>query len=271
MDKLTTFQKALLDAATEQFCDIPDEDRIDLIPSKNFCHSKRSRFSPVLKRVACTLAVVLLLSGTAFGAYVILHRLGQIEIDKTVFDTNDQYGLRITDDIADQDAPYYIETLYLPELPREQLMDCYIETDSHAFYPLWEDLKMPDLEDIHTVHLDWNTEDNIQITYTQMLARDFSAGDTIVNYGIGSDPNISVSSKMITVDDYEVFSFMIDFSNHPEMKDNENSYNYNWYWTDGSYLYRLSASCGYSEAYLKTLFQGIKKAGTIYEYLNFDS
>lgn len=288
MKPLTPFQRALLDSTARQFDDVPDEDHIDITPSRNFNRKvdrigRKSHMGAALRRGLIAAVLIVALVGSAFAAYYVA---GLGETDVSAFDyvtpdgkENIAIEVQFNDAFALIDAPETIETYYLPTL--DVSMDTvdpsntYLEDGEHVFYPFlaeerrtfndaedsYETLYNTRIETPTTFVAGWSDND-LQVVFHQQTAGSISTDKPFarITFPKAWDPKYAVET--ITVDNFEVLSVLstVDWG-----EDGGSTYTW-WFWTDGSYLYYLQVSDA-DTAYMTGLLRSVRPVENINEYL----
>lgn len=282
---MNEFQKALLQSMNDEFSDVPAVQEIDT----PVLTQKRKR-THTLRRTLLIAAVVFILVGSVFAAYVLTHQIGEVEIEtdvKEIFDfeisesdnNRRYYQLTFKDNFANVDAPQKIEAYALPtQLVTADMLrasECYIEkADLYAYYPFADEqplglvLTQEEIDQIFqapsTVHYVWYTAENVQIDFSQSLAVIATDGTAYATFAFGDSETIVPSYHKFQLDEYSIFSFELDCSKDPDFQDPTNAVLRTWYWTDGDYLYSLS--CSLSEQEMIELFRSVQPVSTQFPY-----
>ncbi|MBE6984986.1 MAG: hypothetical protein E7434_05145 [Ruminococcaceae bacterium] len=285
---MNVFEKALLQSVNDDFYDVPAEEDLDLptVNPKNVCTAH------IFRRTLIIAAAIIALAGSVFAAYVLTYQIGDVEVvtnKDEIFDfeisendTNRYYQLTFKENFANPNAPEKIETYFLPTKdvsPDTLSANCYIEQkDFHAYYPFMTEqplgfvLTQAEVAQIlnspTTVHYEWCGESEQQIIFTQSLAIVAADGTAYVTHAVNDTDTINSSYQIIQVDEYSVFSFEHDWSEHPDWLDPLNTVSRTWYWTDGDYLFTLSATVSVDE--MTELFRSIKPVSTQFPYRQTD-
>lgn len=268
MNNLTPFQKALLNSVTEEYTALPTE-----MPLTDITPVRKRRSS--LRRCLIAAAAVLVLVGSVFAA---VHFSLQAEVTKTTYElpefeqSNDNYAISFKESIAAENAPDQIEVYMLPSaLVSTENLDasyCYLEDSGRVYYPNSEytEDNQPIDENVQTVHLEWRVNEH-QVAFTQQIAKDILPGDTVLNYQTSADGMEKVSYDTFILGEYEIFCMKADFSAYEEFADEECPVSRMWFWTDGSYLYRLTCGIGISNEEMQQIFDSIAPVEDIGTYL----
>lgn len=282
MKELSPFQRALLEANSKTFADIPDEEHTDLIPSGKFearvqtIGKKRSSLRRYLRRGLIAAAAVFLLAGVTFAA-VRFSLSGKVE--KSIYNIpeyevqNARYDISFQKDIAATDAPDEIQVYMLPTAlvsPEDLSMAyCYLEDEDNAWYPHCMDMENNHPIDgkLQTIHTEWSLN-GYQVTFTQRTAASVKPGDTVVSIHTAADEQLRTSYETITLGEYEFFCFTTDFSAFEEFSEMEDPVSRFWFWTDGYYLYELLCSPGVTQNQMQQIFESIAPVEDINDYLS---
>lgn len=288
MKPLTPFQRALLDSTARQFDDVPDEEHIDITPTRNFSRKvehigHRLHMGVTLRRGLIAAILIVALVGSAFAAYYVAG-LGETDVSLFSYVTDDgsenvEIRVQFNDEFALSDAPETIETYYLPTLDVSidtvEPGSVFLEDGTQAFYPFLEEVQRTYLDDMEayseiynhrieaptSFNASWSAGDN-QILFTQQTARSVATDKALAKLVYPKSWNPEVEIETITVDGFEVLS-VVSTANWGE--DLGLSYTW-WFWTDGSYLYYLHVSNA-DTAYMAELLRSVQPAENINEYL----
>lgn len=275
MDKLSTFQKALLNSVDQEFSDVPREEELQNIVPISARPSKHQA-NKILRRSLIAAAVVLVLVGSVFAAV----RLSPIpSISKSYYrfpeynTANDIYSFKFSESIAAENAPDEIEEYVLPSLfvSSKDLKpySCFFEDEDSVYHPLtdaYEDEQPLDGK-VQTAHYEWSTEEYGQITFQQQTAKSITPGQDFLSIQFGSDSLVAVLHNTFTLGEFEILCFSADFSAYEEFADEENPISRFWFWTDGNYLYQLSCGGEVSDEEMEELFHSIAPVEDINVYL----
>lgn len=227
MKQLSEFQKALLDAALEDYADIPAEEEIDLTISPEFDSRARKLISQTdsrlwratnttLKRVILIAAVIALLSATAIAVPPIREAI----LDYFITDHDTDYGITFDPDEA-ADAPREMQTAYAPTWIPE------------GFEPAIEDVSVAGGAFWYV-----NAEDS-WICFTQyILPAD------------ASDDWFSINAEQTSHYSRLVGEYRVEIIESRSV--------YFWVWTDNEYLYSLECSYGVPEETTEQVFHSIQ-------------
>ncbi len=290
---MTEFENALLQAAENDFSDIPHDLSFPPIALN------KVRKAHILRRTLIIAAAVVVLAGSVLAAYVISYRLGNVDVETdeyaqfhmSIDDDNRYYQITFEKDFANDDAPDRIQDYFLPtKIANAQNLyapSCRIEQDDFmSFCPLESATLDPEgLPYIPTVSLrndamakedrerimsapttvfyEWNINDSA-VTFSQNLALIAADGTPFIRHVVQDVDTIVTSYRTIRIDEYEVFVFEEDFSNHSAWRDPSNAVSRHWYWTDGDYLFMLSGSL--PEAEMLELFRSVKPVSQSFPY-----
>lgn len=266
MDKLTTFQDALLTSVLEEYADIPKEEPI--ATSEPTVCRKRSLF---LRRSLIAAAVILVLAGSVFAA---VHFGLQGRVEKSSYDNGtemiDKFAVSFEEAIATGDAPDAIETYMLPAAlsPTDLAVGCYLEDGDHAYHPylVESDTNQPTGGELQTTYVEWLVDDSY-VSFSQTTAKNVVAGKPVLNVHITADDNILSHWSSFILREQEIFCFQMDCSSMEACANEENATIRMWFWTDGKYLYRLSCGIGFREEEMLEIFESIAPIDDIYAYL----
>ncbi|MBE6985776.1 MAG: hypothetical protein E7434_09280 [Ruminococcaceae bacterium] len=289
---MNVFKKALLQAAENDFSDVPAEDELNISPVP----LKKAHRAHALRRALLIAAAIAVLAGSVLAAYVLTYGLGEIEVktekdeifNVQIDDDNRYYQVTFKENFANADAPDLIETYFLPTkiAAAESLVasSCYIERRDYKSYRPFQNVNTPtefiptvivtteaddpsEIEQVMSkptdVHFEWDVEGR-QITFSQTLATIACDGTPFVNHAIADVETVTTSYRKIQVDEYAVFSFEHDFSRHPDWRDPTNTVARTWYWSDGDYLFSLDAAI--SEAEMTEVFRSVRPVSESFPY-----
>lgn len=227
--KLSDFESALLEAALDEFINVPAESEIDIQPSPEFEEkaedlirkTKRTGWyyvNTALKRAILIAAIIGALATTAFAVPAIREAI----IDFFFTDEGNHYGITFDPEEASK-APKLIEKVYGP-----------------TFIPDGYHLEMEDAS-FGGAALWWvNSEDQWICYYQNTIPDDPTYSDWI---GIDSE---EIEMHSITIGDYLVVR-------HQEKSNNY----YTLYWTDNAYFYHMELDNSISEDEMTKIFLSI--------------
>lgn len=227
--KLSDFEKALLEAALDEFINVPAESEIDIQPSPEFEEkaedlirkTKRTGWyyvNTALKRAILIAAIIGALATTAFAVPAIREAI----IDFFIQDEGDHYGFTFDPNEA-ATAPDEIERVYGPTYVPNGF-EKVVEDASIAGVGLW-----------------WVNSDDQWIRFEQSAIPDDPTNSDWL--GINSE---DVTTKSILIGDYLVLVIYSDDI-------------YTLVWTDNSYFYRLYLDNAISDNEMKNIFLSIKE------------
>ncbi len=269
MDKLTVFQKALLNSIGEEYTNVPMETELTHTPA-----TAKGRFTPTLRRCLIAAAVVLLLVGSVFAAYEIAFKP---EVTHTVISfpetntSNDNYAISFAESIAVEGAPESIETFYAPSMLSSTELDrpfSYLEDSNDGYYlQFWgddyslhdEDITISLENGLKTMHLQWTPSESHYVSFTQRPAKEIKAGKPFLNIQTGANALDTVTQSTVVIGEYEVFCVDLHFYYN-------NSVLRHWFWTDGNYLYELGSNL--DEETMRQLFESVAPIDDLEAYLN---
>lgn len=226
--KLSDFESALLEAALDEFINVPAESEIDIQPSPEFEEkaedlirkTKRTGWyyvNTALKRAILIAAIIGALATTAFAVPAIREAI----IDFFIEDYGDYFEFTFNPEEA-ANAPKRIETVFSPE-----------------YIPEGYELVLEDISTAGASFL-WTNEKDQWICFNQYkMPNDPSNGDWL---GLDSE---HVTTKSILIGEYLVF-VIHDETFHALI------------WTDNSYFYRLELDNSISEEERNLIFNSIK-------------
>ena len=240
---MTPFQKALLHSVAEQFNDIPTENGIAAPP--HFCKKQHP-----IRRFTIAAAVLALLIGTVVAAKLFPDwgepELSQFSVTMDDGSANAHISMEFEEAFVSPDAPAHIETFYLPEIPIEDIRaeNTFVSSATGTYYPFRNvdspDNVMPD-GDIIDLNFEWYMGENI-VSYSQRALKSGKLNGINWVYGNQADPKYT--TETLTIDGYDVFCVAIEAYD---------STTYNWFWSDGGYLFGLCSSVEDMSDLLRTI------------------
>lgn len=296
MDKLTPFQKALLNSVSEEYAAVPQEKELTEIAPIDHRKSKR-HISSTLRRSLIAAAVILVLAGSVFAA--VRFSIGSVRVDEAVYTfpaelnagSNDIYKITFEADLAGENAPDYIKTYYLPTalVSTENLskQNCFVESVDSYYYPYNPAIEenFPLEDNTITAFYEWqlgcsfdehgnpevdeegNPRSGPQVQFCQRTAKQIPIGKPIVDFQSSTNSGITYRHETFVQGEYEIFCFVTDFS---AIDDNEYPTCRTWYWTDGNYLYELRCGIGVSDEEMLEIFESVAPVEDINAYLGIE-
>ncbi len=298
---MTTFERALLQAVNEDFSHVPPEEELNCptLPPRKLPKPKAFRLCLIAAAVS-----VLLIGGVLAAysiRYPIgqvkvetdISKILPFEVDEEYANNNRYYNLSFTEELISPNAPDFIETFYLPTYgvgaDTLDLPSCCITSPAWGVYrPFanlyfviagdgdgvlvsYEDLMPnPSQENIHKIleapgcaAYEWNTKDGSRLSFEQYPAKRVDDG-LGMNYILPSDSSEHPSWETIEIDEYSVFTFNVEYGQNTPDEDPKEQITRFWYWTNGEYLFCLSAACSAEE--MTELFRSVKPVSTEYPY-----
>lgn len=275
---MNDFQKALLQSVNNEFAYVPAEQEIDipaLAPKRKRRHT--------LRRSLLIAAAVLILVGSVFAAYALKHPIGEVDVktdEVEIFgfelseeDNNLYYQLTFSELSVNPDAPQKLEAYFLPQkfVDAQSVngWDCFIEDhDSMLIYymfreeqPLDRVLTQEEIDLVHSnadgVHYSWYSEEYGFIYFWQTRAIEAADGTPFVNHAVPDSEEQHATYRTIEIDEYSIFSFEVSF-------DFDEDISRTWYWTDGDYIFSLSACL--SEAEMTEMLRSVTAVSTVFPY-----
>ena len=219
-----------------------------------------------IRTVMLIAAIMLVLGGMVFAASKYL--LGTIHVEEKLIPIsitggqNRNFNIRICDMHTSDQAPASIQDYYLPAIAEEKWTlkkaQCYITDGNTCFNPyqaVSED-NIP-LGSAPTEALwEWETYSGQQVTFAQ-IAIGALEDEYSLNIQMSDNQKLQVDYWRIMIDEVEVFAFTVDFSAYEEFAEQEYKTAYNWIWSDGNYLYRLSGSTGITPEEMTRFLQSL--------------
>lgn len=237
----------------------------ELEQSEEYRNQKASGHFP-LRTVLLVAATILTLCGVVFAASK--YFLGTTHVEEKLIpisitgDQNRNYNMRICDMYTSDRVPASIQDYYLPVIPEEKWTlkkaQCYITDGNSCFNPYQEvsEDNIP-LGAAPTEALwEWETYSGQQVTFAQ-IAIGALEDEYSLNIQMSDNQKLQVDYRRIMIDEVEVFAFTVDFSAYEEFTEQEYKAAYNWIWSDGNYLYRLSGSPGITPEEMTHLLQSL--------------
>ena len=283
---MNPFEKALLDAVTDEFSHVPPEDTLDIPPIPT---RKIRKVSP-LRRGLLVAAICILLATGALAAYAVQYRIGQVTIETDVTkifsfvsetddDGNSYHSLTFTEDFSNPDAPDKIETFYLPEFETEDIAFSYQWMASatghgtyHPFaYTQWDDNDtdpknyekiMAEPTELYYV---WNASEKGHVYFSQYLAKDATDGTAFMNISYGRGQGITTYTETIEIDEYSIFTFNLDMTALELSEEEYGDISRHWFWTNGDYVFVLTGSLSVEE--MTEIFRSVRPVSTSYPYI----
>ena len=270
---MNPFQKALLDSMEKEFDYVPAEE--DLMLPRVDIKKRRSR---VLQRVLAVAAIAALLMGATYAA---VHFTLKVNVDEQIFYAPDgriegnRFEISFSDYILNEDAPDEIETFMAPTLIANKdtlsISACHLEDEDAYWFPHNPEYIGSQVIDgkIQGTWLDYYIGPYSPLVFRQMTLASLDGRGTL-NYHYESLANGATASyNTFTIGNHEIFDLIIDHTNDPLFEGAEEQISHQWFWTDGDYLYELSAML--DEETMREIFESIRPVDDIYAYLETDA
>ena len=282
------FEKALLDAVTDEFSHVPPEDALDFAPIS----LKKVRKTSTLRRCLLAAAVCILLVTGVLAAYTIQYRIGQVDIETDVTkifsfvseiddDGNNYHSITFTEDFSNPDAPDKIETFYLPETENMTIPysnGWYISSTGNGTYHPFTSPYLDDQNDRQidyekilaeptSVEYEYALDDfaGSRIYFSQYPAKDATDGTAFMNFSYGRDAGITTYTETIEIDEYSLFAFNLDMTALDLGNGETGNVSRNWFWTNGDYVFVLTGSLSVEE--MTEIFRSVRPVSTSYPYI----
>lgn len=237
----------------------------ELEQSEEYRNQKASGHFP-LRTVVLIAAAILTLCGAVFAASKYFLGTTHVEVKlipiSITGDQNRNYNIRICDMYTSDRVPASIQDYYLPVVSVETGVlvkeQCYVIDGNTCFYPYRgvSEENIP-LGAAPTEALwEWKTYSGQQVTFAQ-IAIGALEDEYSLNIQMNDSQKLQVDYRRIMIDEVEVFAFTVDFSAYEEFAEQEYKTAYNWIWSDGNYLYRLSGSPGLTPEEMTRLLQSL--------------
>ena len=281
MKDLNPFQRALLDAGTTQFSDVPEEADIPISPSEGFRGSfekigQQRSHRRALRLGLIVAAITILLTGTIFAA--VRFSLGG-QIERSIYAIpeynveNQKYDLSFREITPAPDAPDEIREFMIPTVlvgkEDVSLTRCFLEGEGNVWYPHVKNQGTVDYlhGKIRDYHIEWEYDDSM-IGFSQRTLVSVEPGKPVISFHFGASAPVKVEYETFTLDEYEIFCFRADYSKCIETEEPTNLIYSDWFWTDGNYLYQLTTSGKLTEEEQMALFASLAPVEDIYDYLS---
>ena len=298
---MTQFEKALLQAVNDDFSHVPPEEELDFAP---ITVKKGVKISPLRRFLLVAAVCVLMIGGVLaayavrypIGEVTVetdISKILPIQVDEEYANNNRYYNLTFTEEILFPNAPETIETFYLPtygiSADTLRLPNCCISNTNGVYRPFanlyfvqhgdgegefvtYEDLMPnPSQENIAKIlaaptcaGYQWvENHHESYIYFDQYPARRVADGMGF-NLVFSADSPEQPSWETIEIDEYNIFTFNIDYDQGSSYQDSEAHTVRHWYWSNGEYLFNLLAVCSMEE--MTELFRSVKPVSTEYPY-----
>lgn len=301
---MTPFEKALIQAINDDFSHVPSEEELDC-PAISLRKVPKIN---ALRHCLIAASICILLIGSVLAAYAIRYQIGEVDVETDItkilpFEVSEEYAnnrkfysLTFSETIASPNAPDSIETYYLPThgvSAHTLIRPNFMISNTIGVYPPFSDMDFPthfngayvsykeiypDLsqEEIHKIlesptgaHFEWIWNNDSIVRFTQYPAKEAAMGMSF-NRSIYNDIGQSVVSyETIEIDEYSIFTFTVDSSQSFPDEDPKNHISHEWYWTNGEYLFLLTARCSMDE--MTELFRSVKAVSTEVPYCRDES
>lgn len=273
MKSMTPFQEALLTATESQFADVPEEELIHIQPSQDFYKhvpGKRNTLKSIGKAIVIAAALSLLVGAVVADRSFSIGKVEVFEYPYLLEKGADHYVIKFTEEIADKNAPEIIKTYYLPTLDVSipDVDYASISGDGKTFRTLCGNDELANEFD-NAFDYEWETDqvprnpiafytswtiDHKQITFRQKPAKRVPVGEDYHSIVFAGSSVPEIQTETLQIGNYEVLSILAEFE---EPFTGEPTWRYYWFWTDGAYMFHLTAE-DVEKDYMQQLMESVQ-------------
>ena len=200
---------------------------------------QNSKKQHLIRRLSVAAAVLALLISTVVAAKLFPDwgepEMSQFSVSMDDGSTNTHISMQFDEAFVATDAPDHIETFYMPECSDILAANTFVSSTTSVYYPFHSaDFPTPNdpipVESIIETNFEWNT-DETTVSYAQRALK--SGKLSGINWVYAAEAEPKLTTETFTIDSYDIFCVAIEAYDFTT---------YNWFWTDGAYLFSLSST-----------------------------